>query len=127
MKRKTRTITIKEKQYVWWYGFGESCAIIYFSPIDDKTSKITVTFSFENEIKFDEKYPFASKFPEYIIMKKDDKEYCIKTIEPKMASLILSYLSYDAFISRKNVTYDGLDLLSKMGFIISEVKEGLCW
>lgn len=127
MKRKTRTITVNDQQYVWWNEFGERSAIIYFSPINDKTSKITVEFCFEHKSKYDERFPYADIYPEYVIMKKDNIEYCVKTIEPKMAYLILSYLSYDAFISRKNVTYNGLDLLSKMGYMISEVKEGLCW
>ena len=127
MKRKTRTITVNDQQYVWWYKIGEECAIIHFSPFNDKTSKITVKFCFEHKNTFDAQPHFADIYPEYIIMKKDNKEYRIKTVEPKMASLILSYLSYDAFISRKNITYNGLDLLSKMGYIISEVKEGWYW
>lgn len=127
MKRKTRTITVNNQQYIWWYDFGEKCAIIYFSPINDKTSKITVEFRFEYKSKYDENDSFIDIFPEYVIIKKDDKEYYIKTIAPKMASLLLSYLSYNAFISRKNITYDGLELLSKMGYTISEIKEGWYW
>lgn len=128
MKRKTRTITVNDQQYVWWYRLGGG-AIIIFSLINDKTSMITVEFPCEYKSKYDEGYPeyIIEGFPEYIIMKKDNKEYCVKTIEPKMASLMLSYLSCDAFKSRKNIIYNGYDLLSKMGYIISEVKEGLYW
>lgn len=81
---------------------------------------LTVEFPCEYYSKYD------VVFPEYIIMKKDNKEYCVKTLEPKMAGLMLSYLS-DAFKSRKNIIYNGYDLLSKMGYIISEVKNRWYW
>lgn len=119
MNRKTRTITVNGIQYLWWYRL-DGGAIIILSPINDKTSMITVEFPCEYYSKYD------VVFPEYIIMKKDNKEYCVKTLEPKMASLMLSYLS-DAFKSRKNIIYNGYDLLSKMGYIISEVKNRWYW
>lgn len=121
--RKTRTITVNDRQYVWWYKIRWG-AFIYLSPINDKTSIITVEFPCEGKIKYDE---YDVVFPECIIMKKDNKEYCVNTIGPKMASLMLSYLSCNTFKSQKNIIYNGYDLLSKMGYIISEVKITLYW
>ena len=44
MKRKTRTITVNNQQYVWWYKFSENAVVIIISPIHDKTSRVTVEF-----------------------------------------------------------------------------------
>lgn len=118
MKRKTRTITVNDRKYVWWYKFGGG-AVIYFSPFNDKTSIITVKFPLEYS------NPNMEKFPEYIFMDKDNKLYCVKTIEPKMASLILTYLPDNAFMTRKTIDYNGFDLLSQMGYTIVKIQEGL--
>ncbi|MDE6727073.1 MAG: hypothetical protein K2J80_03915, partial [Oscillospiraceae bacterium] len=79
MNRKTRTITVNDRQYVWWYRL-DGGAFIILSPINDKTSMITVEFPCGDKIKYDE---YDVVFPEYIIMKKDNKEYCVNTIGPK--------------------------------------------
>lgn len=128
MKRKTRTITVDDKKYVWWCDLGMGYAIIKISPFDDKTSVITIEFPYvSNKNSSETEYEYIEEFPEYIIMNKDNKEYCIKIVEPKMVSLILSYLSPENFISRKSINYNGFDLLSQMGFTVCDIKLGWCW
>lgn len=117
MKRKNRTIIVGSRQYIWQYELG-SCTILKFSPISDKTSTVSVEFYCKNK--------YADSFPECITMNKNGKEYHIKTISPRMARLILFYLS-DKFITRKNIKYDGCELLSQMGFTIIGIKDGLYW
>lgn len=116
MKRKTRTITVNDEKFVWWYKIG-NITEIKLSPISDKTSIITVTFPCK--CNYIEEYVFS------ITMTKEDEEYCIIVIEPQMAGLLLSYLSeHKMFITRRNTYINGFDLLFQMGYSICEVKNG---
>lgn len=119
MKRKTRIITVNDEKFVWWYKIG-NVTEVKFSPIDDKTSTITVAFPCDS--KFNEEFVIS------ICMTKEDEKRCIKVIEPQMAGLLLSYISeHHMFITRCNTILNGFDLLSKMGYSICEVKRGLYW
>ena len=66
-------------------------------------------------------------FPEYISIQKDDENYCIKTIEPRMVNLMLSILSDSAFESRKNIIFNGQELLTETGYVITDIKMGMYW
>lgn len=46
-----------------------------------------------------------------------------------MAALLLTYFTEqnDMFETRKNITLNGYDLLTQMGYQILEVKKGMCW
>lgn len=126
MKRKTRTITVNDKKYVWWYSIGAGLAEINLSPINDKTSVITVNFLCDNTEITDEceKYIGIGKFPEYVTI---DNIGDIKTISPAMASFMISHLKSDDFVTRKHITYNGFDLLSKWGFRVSKITDGIYW
>lgn len=126
MKRKTRTITVNDKKYVWWYSLGAGLADINLSPINDKTSVITVNFLCDNMEITDEceKYIGIGKYPEYVTI---DSVGDIKTISPAMASFILSHLKSDDFVTRKYITYNGFDLLTEWGFRVSKITDGIYW
>ena len=66
-------------------------------------------------------------FPEYISIQKDDENYCIKTIEPHMVNLMLTILSDNAFESRKNIVYNGQELLTETGYAIADIRMGMYW
>ena len=122
MKRKTRIININNRSYVWWYNIG-NYTYLHISPYNDKTSVITIEFNYDDNGKSQS----TEEFAEYIIMNKENTEYCIKTISPKMIALILSYLSPDAFMPRKNTVYNGFNLLSQFRFTVCNIKPGLYW
>lgn len=129
MKRKTRTITVNDRKYVWWYSLGAGLAEINLSPIDDKTSVITVKFLCNSTEIPDEsaKYIGIGKYPEYITVRKDENVCDIKTISPAMAAFMISHLQSDDFVKRKNITYSGADLLMKWGFSVDKITDGIYW
>ena len=128
MKRKTRTITVNNKQYIWWYTFNENTVSLILSPANDKTSTITVMFSVNVDSHKVNDHPIAvGCFPEYISIQKDDENYCIKTIEPHMVNLMLTILSDNAFESRKNIVYNGQELLTETGYAITDIRMGMYW
>lgn len=126
MKRKTRTITVNDKKYVWWYQLGAGMAEINLSPVNDKTSVITVNFLCDNAEITDEceKYIGIGKYPEYVTI---DSVCDIKTISPAMASFMISHLKSDDFVTRKHITYNGFDLLAEWGFRVSKITDGIYW
>ncbi|MDE6672908.1 MAG: hypothetical protein K2K16_12055 [Ruminococcus sp.] len=119
MKRKTRTITVNGKKYVWWWGVYYDSTELYLSPEDDKTSVIRVDFTDKN---------ISGQFNMSVIIRKDGTEKTVKIIEPAMSGLLLPYLQeQEMFITRKNIFIDGCDLLRKMGYEVIGIKKGLCW
>ncbi len=126
MKRKIRTITVNDKKYVWWYRLGAGLAEINLSPINDKTSVITVNFLCDNTEIIDEyeKYIGIGKYPKYVTI---DSVGDIKTISPAMIAFMLSHLKSDDFVTRKHITYNGFDLLAEWGFRISKITDGIYW
>lgn len=124
LKRKTRTITIDNQQYIWWYELGAETTI-NLSPINDKTSIISIYFPLDTIHKHE--HPIFDIYNETVIMKKDNEEYCLKIISPKMVALIISNLSFNEFTTRRHVFYNGFDLLLKWNYIISDVVTGVCW
>lgn len=44
MKRKVRTISVNKQKFAWWYSIGTHITEVYLSPLEDKTSKVTVVF-----------------------------------------------------------------------------------
>lgn len=129
MKRKTRTITVNDKKYVWWYRLGAGLAEINLSPINDKTSVITVNFLCDNTEITDEceKYIGIGKYPKYVTIQKDNSVCDIKTISPAMASFMISHLKSDDFVARKHITYSGFDLLEEWGFSVNKITDGIYW
>ncbi|MDE6834893.1 MAG: hypothetical protein K2J39_11720 [Ruminococcus sp.] len=126
MKRKPRIITVNDRKYAWWYGLGAGIAQINLSPVNDKTSVITVNFLCDNEEITDEseKYVGIGKYPAYITI---DSMGDIKTISPAMTAFMLSHLKSDDFVTRKHITYSGFDLLAEWGFTVNEITYGIYW
>ncbi len=120
MKRKTRKITINDKQYLWWYNLGQSCAVIQISPINDKTSVVEINFDYEYK-----EHEYYDEYPQYLVVSKDNIKKSVKITEPKMVSILISALSDSAFISRKRFSYSGFDLLLRSGFKIISVEAGI--
>lgn len=102
---------------------------INLSPINDKTSVITVNFLCDNTEITDEceKYIGIGKYPEYVIIQKGDSVCDIKTISPAMASFMISHLKSDNFVTRKHIAYSGFDLLAEWGFPVSKITDGIYW
>ena len=44
-----------------------------------------------------------------------------------MVNLMLTILSDSTFESRKNIVFNGQELLSKTGYVITEIKTGMYW
>ena len=119
MKRKTRTITVNSKKYVWWWKVYYDSTELYLSPVGDKTSVIRVDFT-EKSIN--------GQFNMCVVIRKDGTEKTVKIIEPAMSGLLLPYIQEQAmFIPRKNIFIDGSDLLSQMGYEVIGIKKGLYW
>ncbi|MDE6425184.1 MAG: hypothetical protein K2K89_03480 [Ruminococcus sp.] len=125
MKRKTRTITVNNKRYVWWWGVYYDSTELYLSPEGDKTSVIRVDFI---DKCINNPYDIGWQFNMSVIIRKDGTEKTVKIIEPAMSGLLLPYLQEQAmFITRKNIFIDGCDLLRKMGYEVIGIKKGLYW
>ena len=119
MKRKTRTITINNKKYIWWCRIDTNDTQLVLSPKRDKTSTISVSFAKENGY---------GGYTESVVIKKNDAERCVKIVEPAMAGLVLPYLQeQESFVTRKHMTIDVFELLSQMGYEVIETKEGEYW
>lgn len=119
MKRKTRTVTVNGKRYVWWNGFINYTTSLFLSPEGDKTSTISVDFT---------DVLHSGQFNMSVVIKKDGTERTVKIVEPAMSGLLLPYLQeQEAFIPRKNIVMDGVELLEKMGYEVIEIKKGLYW
>lgn len=129
MKRKTRIITVNGRKYVWWYNLGRELAEINLSPVNDKTSVITVNFLCDNAEIIDEceKYIGIGKYPEYVTIQKDDSVCDIKTVSPKMAAFMISHLKPDDFVTRKYTVYSGFYLLAEWGFSVNKITDGVYW
>lgn len=120
MKRKTRILTVNNRQYAWWYTVGGG-AEIYLSPKLDKTAMIAVNFRDTKE------HPHLEYFPEELLLQKDGEEQWMKTVSPKMAAFLLEILTEKAFESRRKLSLDGFAFLEKMEYRVLEIKDGLCW
>ncbi|MDE5569407.1 MAG: hypothetical protein K2I82_01985, partial [Ruminococcus sp.] len=127
MKRKTRTITVNNMKYVWWYHLGGGLAEINLSPVNDKTSVITVNFLSNNINIIDEceRYIGIGKYPKYVEIQKDNSVCDIKTVSPAMASFMILHLKQDDFVARKHITYSGFDLLTEWGFSVNKITYGI--
>ena len=127
MKRKTRTITVNEHRYVWRCKFGTNAAAVVISPTNDKTSTVTIDISARTDSdKYNEDH-LSADFIEYITMQKENEEYRVKTISPKMTALILNYLPESAFEHRKNNVYNISDLIAGMGYSVKKTETGKYW
>lgn len=119
MKRKTRTITVNGKRYVWWWGIINYTTSLFLSPENDKTSTVSVDFTDKCS---------GCEFNMSVVIKKDGTERCVNILEPAMAGLVLPYLQEQGtFTTRKNIILDGFDLLSKMGYEVTGIKKGFDW
>lgn len=119
MKRKTRTITVNGKRYIWWWGVYYDSTELYLSPEGDKTTVIRVDFTDKC---------ISGEFNMGVILRKDGTEKCVKIVEPAMSGLVLPYLQEQGtFIPRKNIVMDGVELLEKMGYEVIGIKKGLEW
>ena len=127
MKRKTRTITVNNNQYIWWCKFYDKKSAIVISPIQDKTSTITVEFMSASHFLNNDDIHSIGNYPEYIVMRKGDNIFRIKTIEPKMVNLMLNQLTDSIFRSRQNFIFNGLDLIVSMGYTIIKIEMGRYW
>lgn len=127
MKRKTRTITINNKKYVWWHGIGVSRTVLKLSPENDKTSTVEIIFEDNSSEEFNHPV-FLFEFISGIITEKDGVERCVKILEPAMAGLVLPYLQEQGtFMTRKHITLNGFELLSKLGYEVTEIEKNYYW
>lgn len=119
MKRKTRTITVNGKKYVWWWDIINYTTSLFLSPKGDKTSTVSVDFTDKC---------ISGEFNMGVIVRKDGTEKTVKIVEPAMSGLILPYLQeHRSFKTRKHIVTDGFELLEKMGYEVTEIKKGLYW
>ncbi|MDE5584250.1 MAG: hypothetical protein K2J08_11175 [Ruminococcus sp.] len=119
MKRRTRTITVNGRKYVWWNSFINYTTSLFLSPEGDKTSTISVDFTDEL---------VSGQFNMGVIVRKGETEKSVKIVEPAMAGLVLPYLQeQEIFRPRKHIVMDGCELLEKMGYEVVGIKKGLYW
>lgn len=119
MKRKTRTITVNDKKYIWWNSFINYTTSLFLSPEGDKTSTISVDFTDKCS---------SGEFNMSVVLKKDGAEKTVKIVEPAMSGLVLPYLQEQGtFTTRKHIVIDGFELLEKMGYEVVGIKKGLYW
>jgi len=142
VKRKVRTITVNGQKFVWWYSICEHETTVHLSPLEDKTSVISVVFAdiedslygqynervvISWEVSYDLQYAMIL-WNESITMYMGGTECCVAIVAPKMAGLLLTYFTkQDYFKTRKSITLNGYNLLSQMGYRIVEVKKGFYW
>lgn len=157
MKRKVRTITVNGQKFVWWYSICEHETVLHFSPFEDKTSMISVVFADIKDslygqynegvvvswvavtnplqggmIQYNEGITMSMSNTECsvtLVESRSDPEYYFTIIGPKMTGLLLTYFTGQNYLfeTRKNITLNGYDLLSRMGYQVLEVKKGLTW
>lgn len=119
MERKTRTVTVDNKRYVWWWGVGNYTTSLFLSPEEDKTSTISVDFT---DKCIDGEFNLA------VTIRKGDTEKDVTILEPAMSGLLLPYIQEQGiFVTRKNIVMNGVELLEKMGYEVIGIKKGLCW
>ena len=96
------------------------------SPFGDKSSVVSIIFPDKSEEPF---IPCGYLYHESVVMTKDEEEFCVKIVSPKMAGLILTYLTGQdgGIVTRKKVIRNGYELLAQMGYQVTEVKMGLYW
>lgn len=119
MRRKTRTITVLNEKYLYWYNLGDECTQISLSPKDDKTILIQIHFHNITGITHSDSAWFWELVK--INATKNELSTCIKLTQPKfIADLIILLLkdTPDLFLIRnkKTVYEDGYALLAKMGY-----------
>ena len=126
MGRKFRTISVNGQKFVWWYKISEEETAVHVSPFGDKTSVVSIVFPDRDGKPC---YQSGFSYHESVVMTKDDEEYCVKIVSPKMAGLILTYLTGqdEGIVARKKVIRNGYELLAQMGYQVTEVKWGLYW
>ena len=127
VKRKTRTIIVNNNKYVWWCKFYDKKSAIIISPIQDKTAMITIEFSSNISCLEHDDIHAIGNYPEYLTIKKDGIECRIKTIEPKMVSMMLNQLTDTVFQSRQNAIIDGIKTVIDIGYSITKIEMGVYW
>ena len=88
-----------------------------------------VTIEFSADISCTENIDMHAigSYPEYITIQKDNIECQIKTIEPKIVSMMLNQLTDAAFNSRQNVILNGMEIMTDMGYSITKIEMGVYW
>lgn len=164
MKKRVRTITVNGQKFAWWCRINEHETVVKLSPLEDKTSIISVFFSGENirdglsqfidgiVISWVETgnplLDQTSQHNESVLMAADGEAFCIKIMEPRMAALLVTYLTGQnclcaeackerglavhvppggCFATRRSIRLNGYELLSQMGYQVLEVQKGYCW
>ena len=93
----------------------------------DKTSTVTVDISIQTEFQQYNEDHLAADYIESVSLKKDDEEYWIETVGAKMVNLILNQKSESVFEHRRNNVYNISDLITDMGYEITDYKIGKYW
>lgn len=118
MKRKTRTITVNDKKYIWWNSLINDTTSLILSPEGDKTSTVSVDFTDKC---------INGEFNMSVVLKKDGAEKTVKIFEPAMAGLVLPYLQEQGtFMPRKHIVIGCFELLSQMGYEVVGIEKGHC-
>lgn len=122
MKKNRRTITVGGYKYVWWYGIGAGLSVVTISPFRDRTSKVRIEFQ---DTECDGDYGYCFTFPLYVELEKDRERCSLKLIEPGMVSLLTMYLSKkELFKAQKEITFQGYEILTDMGYNIIRIENG---
>lgn len=117
MKRKTRTITVNGKKYVWWWGSINYTTSLFLSPEGDKTTVISVDFTDKC---------VNAEFNLAVTIRKDGIQKDITILNPAMSGLLLPYIQeHEIFVPHKQIYIDGREILSEMGYEVIGIKKGL--
>ena len=120
MKRKTRTLTVNGRRFVWRYEIGRE-TVLRFTPESDRTACAEAVFAGNACPESDWRYPAA------VELERDGIRMTVKTCSPKMAALLLSELPDAAFVPRHTERFDAYALLRDMRYTVGTVTEGLFW
>ncbi len=112
MKKKVRNVSIKDKDFVYWY----KCGRIYtlnITPKEDKNTKVSIIF----DLNAPEETQGCSWCCYEILCLKEDTNVKLLIAEPKFISEATAYLiNTSQFTVNKTNVLDGLGLLLAMGY-----------
>lgn len=109
MKKRVRTITVNGQKFAWWCRIKEHETVVKLSPLEDKTSVVSVFFPGENirdgMSQFIEGIAISwvktgnppldqmSQYSNGVLMAADGEACCINLMEPRMAKMLITYLT----------------------------------
>lgn len=125
MKKKIRTIVVSDCKYVWWYKIQKDLIIIV-SPLNDKTSTVSITFPC-NHYNYNLPQAAIGAIPEKILLQKNEIKETFEVLSPKLISILIEHLSPSIFKTHCGRQFNGIDLLNNMGYSITDIKYRMYW